>query len=239
MPAFRWRKRRAALVELRLQVGREGRREASATALKKFGSSVDRVKRSLYCGHMDTKAQIISSAERAFDHHGFAATGMDRLTEAAEVSSRTLYKHVGSKTALITAVLEERGRRFFRQFDVHSVDALFAVLESWTRIEGARGCLFLRALGETGGEIAEVSDAVAVYRRKIRDLIDRVVATDIDQGGSDVLAGQILVIFEGAISAASYRGVDAIRAARAAAAILVEYATSNPKHRDRNRSSRS
>ncbi len=187
---------------------------------------------------MDTRAQIISSAERAFDRHGFAATGMDRLTEAAGVSSRTLYKHVGSKNALITAVLEERGRRFFSQFDVHSVDELFGALESWTRIRGARGCLFLRALGETGGEISEVSDAVAAYRRKLRDLIDRVVANDIDRDGSDVLAEQVLVLFEGAISATSYRGVDAIRAARTAAAILVEYATSTPKRRDRNRSSR-
>jgi AcrR family transcriptional regulator len=187
---------------------------------------------------MDTRSQIISSAEHTFDHHGFTATGMDRLTEAAGVSSRTLYKHVGSKTALITAVLEERGRRFFSQFNVHSVDALFAALESWTRIRGARGCLFLRALGETGGEISEVSDAVATYRRNLRDLIDSVVANDTHQGESDVLAGQILVLFEGAIAAASYRGLDAIRAARTAAAILVEYATSNPKRRDRNRSPR-
>lgn len=173
---------------------------------------------------MDMKAQIVSSAERAFDRHGFTATGMDRLTEAAEVSSRTLYKHIGSKTALIAAVLEERGRRFFGQLDVHSVDALFAALEDWTRTEGARGCLFLRAQGETGGETPEVSDAVAAYRRKLRDLIGRVVANDVGEGGGDVLAEQILVLFEGAISAASYRGADAICAARTAAAVLVERA---------------
>ena len=56
---------------------------------------------------MDTKTQIVVSAEREFDCNGFAATGMDRLTQAAEVSSRTLYKHVGSKTALIVAVVWE------------------------------------------------------------------------------------------------------------------------------------
>ena len=173
---------------------------------------------------MDMKAQIVSSAEQAFDRHGFTATGMDRLTEAAEVSSRTLYKHVGSKTSLIAAVLEERSRRFFGQLNVHSVDALFAALENWTRTEGARGCLFLRAQGETGGETPEVADAVAAYRRKLRDLIVRVVANDVGQSRCDVLAEQVLVLFEGGTSAASYRGAGAVCAARAAAAVLVEQA---------------
>ena len=170
---------------------------------------------------MEPEKRIFQSAEDAFDRHGFTATGMDRLAAAAELSSRTLYKHVGSKNALIATVLKARCTRFFTGFDVHSVDALFAALEEWTHTEGARGCLFLRAEGETGGELPEVSDAVTAYRRRLRELISRVVANDTGQGARDELVEQILVLFEGAISAASYRGTKAINAARTGAAVLV------------------
>ena len=173
---------------------------------------------------MDIKAQIVSSAESLFDRHGFTATGMDRLTEAAGVSSRTLYKHIGGRAALIAAVLEERERRFFSRLKVRSVDALFAALEEWTRSEGARGCLFLRAQGETGGDTPEVSGAVAAYRQKLRQLMMRVVANEIGRNGREALADHLLLLFEGATSVASYRGVEAIANARVAAAILVERA---------------
>lgn len=95
---------------------------------------------------MDTKTKLISAAEQLFDRHGFTATGMDKLTKAASMSSRTLYKHAGSKTSLITNVLNERHRRFHQLMDVDSVDALFDALEEWIRIESARGCLFLTRL---------------------------------------------------------------------------------------------
>jgi AcrR family transcriptional regulator len=173
---------------------------------------------------MNIKSRIVSSAEHMFDHHGFAATGVDRLTEAAQVSSRTFYKHVGSKTALVTAVLEERSHRFFDELNVLTVDALFVALETWTNAVGARGCLFLRAERETGGEIPEVSEAVADYRQRLRILINRVVEAQVGQSGRHALAEQILVLFEGATSAASYRGTTAIQAARFAAATLIEHA---------------
>ena len=72
---------------------------------------------------------------------------MDRLTETANVSSRTPYKHLGNKNALIIAALEHRRRRFFAQLDVQSVDALFAALLDWTEAEGARARIALAPSG--------------------------------------------------------------------------------------------
>ncbi|MCP2251562.1 transcriptional regulator, TetR family [Prauserella aidingensis] len=167
-----------------------------------------------------TRERIITSTEPVFDAHGFAGIGVDRLTEAAGVSSRTLYKHMGSKTGLIAAVLDARRDRFSRVFAVSTVDELFDALASWVRSEGARGCLFLRALGEDGHGVAEVEHAVAEYR----ELLHRVMASIVERetGGADeLLAEQLLVVFEGATSAASYRGQRAVDAARAAARSLV------------------
>jgi AcrR family transcriptional regulator len=166
-----------------------------------------------------TRAEIVSSAERVFDRHGFAGTGMDRLCEAAGVSTRTLYKHVGSKAGLMAAVLESRMSRFFERFDVHGVEELFKALETWIAVEGARGCLFLRAQGETGGLIPEVSAVVAEYHRHLLELARRVI---VDETGrpDEGLAKQLLVLFEGAISVAPYLGAGAVDSARDAAFAL-------------------
>jgi AcrR family transcriptional regulator len=173
---------------------------------------------------MNLKDQIVASAERAFDREGFTATGMDQLAAAAHVSSRTLYKHVVSKAELITEVLEARARRFFKQCIGNSVDAVFADLETWANVEGARGCLFLRAVGETGGESRSISDAATAYRKRLREMIAVAVANDLDDKSSAIVIEQILVLFEGAVSAATYRGTGAISAARAAAAVLLDNA---------------
>lgn len=170
-----------------------------------------------------TNAEIVARTEPVFDRHGFAGTGMDRLTAAADISSRTLYKHLGSKAGLIAAVLDSRRARFFDGFDGDSVDALFDTLETWTLSEGARGCMFLRARSEDGEWAPEVLSIAAAYREQLYELIRRIVKSRIGRE-DDVLADQVLILFEGATSAASYRGADAIRAAKSAAIALLDQA---------------
>jgi AcrR family transcriptional regulator len=165
---------------------------------------------------MDTRTKLIAAAENLFDRHGFTATGMDRLTEAAGISSRTLYKHVGSKVALMTAVLNERNARFMDTIDVAGVDDLFAALG-----ESARGCMLLRTFAETGGDIAQISETFTTHKAAFRERIAAVVASDLGGRSDPVLTEQVLVLFEGATVSAVYRGSEAVKAARSAAAVLV------------------
>lgn len=170
---------------------------------------------------MDTRSTILAAAEPLFDRHGYTATGMDQLTAAAGLSSRTLYKHAGSKAALMAAVLAEREGRFMQRIEVASVDALFAALDDWVREEGSRGCLFLRTQGETGGDTPEIAAVVTAHKQAFRARIAEIVAAELGGCGDAALAEQILVLFEGATAAAVYRGPAAVAAARAAAATLV------------------
>ena len=174
---------------------------------------------------MDQTEKLTAAAEQLFDRHGYMATGMDRLTEAAGMSSRTLYKHAGSKAQLMARVLTERDRRFMARLEVESVDALFAALEDWVRDEGNRGCLFLRTRAETGGDTPEIAEAVAAHKTAFRQRIAQVVETDLGRA-DPALSDQFLVLFEGATHAAVYRGAEAVTAARAAARTLVEGARS-------------
>lgn len=174
---------------------------------------------------MDAKHRLLQAAETLFDQHGYMAVGMDRLTEAAEMSTRTLYKHAGSKAELMAAVLIERDRRFTNQTDVMSVDAFFTALKDWIELEGARGCLFLRAYSETGGETPEIADTVMAHKTAFTARLREIVAADLGRD-DPALAEQVLVLFEGAIHAAVYRGPEAISAAQAAAAVLIDKAQS-------------
>lgn len=173
-----------------------------------------------------TKEAIVAAAERVFDTHGFAASGVDRVTEAAGVSSRTLYKHLGSKSGMTVAVLEARASRFFTHLAVNdtqgqpSVARLFGSLESWILAEGARGCLFLRAQRETGGADPAVNAAVARYRERLRELVGSLVEAEVGRA-DETVALQILILFEGATTAASYTGAAAVRAAQDAATALL------------------
>lgn len=162
---------------------------------------------------MDLMTKLIAAAERLFYRHGYMATGMDRLIQAAGMSSRTLYKHAGSKDQLMARVLTERDRRFMRRIEVQTVDALFAALEDWVRVEGIRGCLFLRARAETGGDSPEIAAAVAAHKNAFRSRVNDVVAAELGREDA-MLAEQVLVLLEGATHAAVYRGAEAVSAAR-------------------------
>jgi AcrR family transcriptional regulator len=172
---------------------------------------------------MDMTDKLTAIAEELFEKNGFSATGMDRLTEAAGMSSRTLYKRAGSKAKLMGRVLAERDRRFMKKIEVQSVDMLFAAIEDWLRTEGARGCFFLRAFAETGGKTPEIAGAFVEHKAAFQERIAEIVASDL--GHNDpALVDQVLVLLEGATHAAVYRGYDAVSAARGAAAVLTAIA---------------
>lgn len=175
---------------------------------------------------MDAESKLVDAAERLFYRHGYTATGMDRLIRAAGMSSRTVYKQAGSKAALMAAVLAERERRFLRHCDVETVDALFVALEDWLRTEGPRGCLFLRAYAETGGDTPEIAEALRAHKARLGERIGALVAAEVglDPASAGRTADQLLVLFEGATAAAVYRGPEVVTAARAAAAALLAQA---------------
>lgn len=170
---------------------------------------------------MERRNQIIEVADDLFDRNGFAATGMDRLVRAAEMSSRTLYKHAGSKAELIEDVLRARDARFRSALgEAKSISGLFAVLTSWISREGARGCLFLRAAGEADGQTPAARAVIADHKAFLQHHILDLVAVELGRENQS-LADQILLLFEGATAAAVYRGEDVVSAAGDAARQLL------------------
>lgn len=168
-------------------------------------------------------AEIVRRAEEVFDRGGFANSSVDDIARAAGISTRTLYKHVGGKGALIAAVLEGRRRRFVDSSNIRSVEDLFDHLQSWMEAEGRRGCLFMRAAGE-GVDIGDSAMAIEAYRFDLIRLIGDSCARDLGADPPSALVDGVLILVEGATAAASYRGTEAVESARVIARALLDCA---------------
>src|SRR5690349_2796543 len=105
---------------------------------------------------MDKRNDMIAGAALTFDAEGFRGIGVDGILAPSGASTRTLYKHFGSRDGLVIAVLEERHRDFMQRLEMPGdasdlVGDLFDTLEGWLTERGARGCMLLRARGEYAG----------------------------------------------------------------------------------------
>src|SRR3954463_1304971 len=62
------------------------------------------------------RGRLLGAATRLFCKNGINATGIDAIISEAGTAKTTLYKLFGSKTALVTAVLESEGKQWREWF---------------------------------------------------------------------------------------------------------------------------
>ncbi|WP_120009462.1 TetR/AcrR family transcriptional regulator [Teichococcus vastitatis] len=177
---------------------------------------------------MDKRTDIISGAAATFEVEGFRGIGVDKVLAPSGASTRTLYKHFGSKDGLVLAVLEERHRRFNRRLECardhdDAVAVLFDTQRHWLEEHGARGCMLLRARAEFSGASAEIVALVRRQKDEFRDMIAARVQAVLRRHDNS-LATQIWLLFEGATAAASVADLSVIDEAKAAAVSLLEAA---------------
>ena len=61
---------------------------------------------------------IVNAAKKAFIEHGVQSTSMDKLSELAQVSKRTVYNHFATKEALVMHILSDLWRQATTQIDI-------------------------------------------------------------------------------------------------------------------------
>lgn len=69
-----------------------------------------------------TRAALIAAADTAFSAHGWAATRVDAIAEAAGVSAATAYNHFPTKHTLVAAVFEPHVRPLLQQAEQDIAD---------------------------------------------------------------------------------------------------------------------
>lgn len=97
--------------------------------------------------------------------------------------------------------------------------AVFDWLHTWFAEPGFRGCAFVNSFGELGATSRAVADAARAHKTAFRDYLAGLVAA---AGEPDALADHLLLLADGAITAAALSGSPdpALRAREAAGLLL-------------------
>ncbi|MBR1235675.1 TetR/AcrR family transcriptional regulator [Bradyrhizobium sp. AUGA SZCCT0182] len=169
------------------------------------------------------KDRILETADRLFYLQGIRAVGVDTIAAEIGISKRTLYNHFPSKDALISAYL---ARRFVqpRPSDKPPVEQILGTFDALERRFAAkdfRGCPFVNAVAELGGEDKSVRKIAIAFKESrrlwFRDLLVQLGAAD-----AECLATQLALLVDGSIAQDLVRNDPAMaRAAKAAATVLL------------------
>jgi AcrR family transcriptional regulator len=178
------------------------------------------------------RERLLEAADELFYADGVHTVGIDRILERADVARASLYGTFGSKEELIRAYLDRRMTRMQARLQA-AADAyddprqrLLSVFDAQAVTfaqPGYRGCAFNRASAEAQPDSAayEVPRAYRHWQRGY--LTDLSAATGVAE--PDVLARQIHLLYDGAMTARSLDAdADVTASARAAAAALLDTA---------------
>jgi AcrR family transcriptional regulator len=104
------------------------------------------------------RERILATASRLFYEQGVHAVGVDLVVAESGIAKTSLYRHFGSKDALVAAFLAEEDADFWRQWDAIAqqhrddpkgeLDAYLGWMEVRLRRPAYRGCPQLNVIAE-------------------------------------------------------------------------------------------
>ena len=183
------------------------------------------------------RRKLLDTAATLFYREGVGPTGVDRISAEAGVSKRSLYQHFASKDALVAAALADHGPAILERYIPaaateaparQQVLSVFDALRRWSEAPDFRGCPFVNV----ATEIADPQHPARAVARDYKLRLGRYFARQAQIGGAhepEMLAEQLLMLFDGAISQALIRSSLVPDSARTAAEILLDAHGLTPK----------
>jgi AcrR family transcriptional regulator len=178
------------------------------------------------------RQRLLAAADELFYNEGIRSVGIDRVIERAGVAKGTLYYNFSGKDDLIKEYLFGRHAAWTARIDAAiaaqadpkaRVLAIFDVLGEMFAEPDFRGCAFMNAVAEApegGPERA----AAANFRLWLHGLFGDLIAV-LDVPDAPLLAGQLVVLYDGAVAAAQMDASPAsARTAKSLAAMALEAA---------------
>lgn len=179
----------------------------------------------------DTREKIITTAEQLIYQNGIHATGMDLLVKTSGVARKSIYRYFATKDEVAAAALNARDVRWMQWFRTECDKAntpqdrilnIFAVLKEWFESDGFRGCAFINTAGEVGDPDDPIRHIARLHKQKLLDYtLELTEQLNVEQ--PSVLARQLLILIEGAITMARVMGdYSAVDDAREVARLLIK-----------------
>jgi AcrR family transcriptional regulator len=189
-------------------------------------------------GTNDTKPdmvreRILKTAGELFYTEGINATGVDRISEAAGVSKRSLYQRFTGKDELVATYLTVVGDAVMDRYLPAEDDgttprdrvlAVFATMRGSSAEPHFRGCLVLNAAAELPDPGHPARTVTLEQKLRLHGFFARQVAL---MGAADPesLADQLVMLFDGGMSYALVRGTTVPESVRTAVEILLDAQT--------------
>jgi AcrR family transcriptional regulator len=178
------------------------------------------------------RQRILDNAYELFSRRGIRAVGVEEVISRAAVAKATLYRHFPSKDDLVLAFLEERERRWTRQFveagarergasAEERLLAIFDVFDDWFQQEDYEGCSFINVLLELNGDDGAVRIASVDHLASIREIL-RTLAEEGGFRDPDAFAHSWHILMKGSIVAAGEGDRDAALRAKAMGRLLID-----------------
>jgi AcrR family transcriptional regulator len=175
------------------------------------------------------RAKLIGTARRLFAERGTANVGINEVTAEAGVARMTLYNNFPSKEALTIAVYSEMADEALARIDAllaeetseaRRIARLFRHFGRNADKPGFRGCRFIHASLQEADPHGPIRAVVQTYKQALRQRIRG--ALDGNRRNRDLLADQITLLLDGAVTEAYIKGVeDPLAAGEKAAMILL------------------
>lgn len=181
--------------------------------------------------------KILQTAEQLIYTNGIHAMGMDLLVRTSGVARKSIYRYYATKEDVAMNALSARDVRWMHWFRTETDKAtspearileMFAVLKGWFESEGFRGCAFINTAGEIGDAEDPIRQLAKAHKQKLFDYaLELCRQLNIEQ--PDVLAKQLLILIDGAITLALVMGDhNAADSARDMAQLLLNALTKKP-----------
>lgn len=183
-----------------------------------------------------TRERVLRTASRLFGRSSLHAVGVNEIAASAGASKLSLYKYFGSKQQLAVEVAAARSRKVHRWLreetesaepGLDRVLAVFDLLVDWYADPDYRGCAILNAVIDTRGESDGVREVGRHHLSAYRALLkERLREAGFPAAPATRLAGQLLVLIEGATAVSTIEGGRSLagRDARSAAEALLRAA---------------
>jgi AcrR family transcriptional regulator len=178
------------------------------------------------------RERILTAAYDLFSRSGIRATGVDAITDEAEVAKMTLYRNFHSKNDLAVAFLALREERWFKgwvQAETHAratspagrLLAIFDLFTEWFKRDDFEGCSFVTSLLEFEYHGDPVRQACVEHLAGIRAYLCE-LATGAGVPEPERFAAQWHILIKGAIVSAHEGDRDGAMKARELGMLLLE-----------------
>jgi AcrR family transcriptional regulator len=162
--------------------------------------------------HTTAEARLLDAADALFYDRGIQAVGMDAIRTASGVSLKRTYQLFPSKEHLVEAVLRRRDLAIRAELAAYTsarttptdrILAVFDYLYDWFGQPDYRGCAFINSFAELRGLSENVVEIVRSHKRAFADHLAALVAA---ADRPPALAGQLLILANGAMVTAAIAG---------------------------------